>query len=173
MASSITVRGVSQGTYSCMEYTRLDIYLQGNSIALIHRDVHVVDGMKAKMLIGMDIIGPERIVIDTPQQIAIVGSSKNAKIPITTTPRSTERVARSIKTRNNVVIPPYTHIMIPIQQHELPDDRDLLFEPVATSDGLAIYAHVVDCYMTAVQVRNDSEVLVTLRKDTARIPSWI
>ena len=114
----------------------------------------------------MDIIGPERILLNIPQQTAIVGSCKNARIPITVTLRAEQRVTRSIKANHNVTIPPHTHMMIPIQQHELPDDRDLLFEPVDTSDGLAIHAHVVDCYMATVQARNDSELPVTLQKDT-------
>lgn len=66
MGSTITVRAVA-GTHSCKEYTRLSIYLMGTPSALIHRDVLIVDGLKAKLLIGMDIIGPERIAINTPQ----------------------------------------------------------------------------------------------------------
>ena len=74
MASPITVRGVAQGVHRCNEFAKLDIYLQGTSTALIRRDVHIVDGLKAKMLIGMDIIGPERIIIDAARKLAIIGS---------------------------------------------------------------------------------------------------
>ena len=166
MASPIMVRDVGQGTYSCNEFARLDIYLQENPIALIHRDVHIVDKMKAKMLIGIDIIGSERIVLDIPQQIAIVGSCKCAKIPITVVPRAAQRVTRPIKALKNVTIPPHSHLSIPIQQQDLPEDRDLLFEPIDHTDGIAVYAHIVDCNMAAIQARNDSESPITLRKDT-------
>ena len=165
MGSPITVRGVAQGTHSCKEHVQLDIYLQETPTALIHRDVHVVDGMKAKLLIGMDIIGSERIVIDTPQQIATIGSCKNAKVPISVTPRSNQWVARPIKANGETTISPRAHMVIPIQGTDLPDDRDLLFEPTIYTNGLAVYAHIVDCNIAAVQARNDSDSPITLRKD--------
>ena len=166
MTSPITVRGVGQGTHSCNEYVQLDIYLQGSLIALIHRDVHIVDGMKAKILIGMDVIGPEKINLDIPQRTAFVSSCKNAAIPITVTPRSSQRVSHLIKAGKNVTISPYTHMMIPIREQDLPPDRDLLFEPVDHSDGIAVYAHIVDCNMATVFARNDSESSINLHQDT-------
>ncbi|KAI9780315.1 MAG: hypothetical protein M1816_003108 [Peltula sp. TS41687] len=47
--------------------------------------------------------------------------------------------------------------MIPIQQHDLPDDRDLLYEPTNQSDGVAVYAHIVDCHMATAYARNLSQ----------------
>ena len=166
MASPIIVRGVGQGTHSCDEFARLDIYLQGSPVALIHRDIHIVDGMKAKMLIGMDVIGPEKIILDIPQQMTIIGSCKSIKVPITVTPRAAQRITLPIKALKNVNIPPHAHLSIPIQQQDLLDDRDLLFEPIDHADGIAVYAHIVDCNMAAVHVRNESESPITLRKDT-------
>lgn len=149
MASPVTVRGIRQGTHRCNAFVRLDIYLQGNPTALIHRDVHIVEDLKAKMLIGMDIMGAEGIVLDIPHRTATIGSCQNTRIPIVTTPRTTERLTRQIRARENVTIPPHAHAAIAIQQHDLPDDRDLLFEPVNHEDhyGIAVYAHIVDCQM--------------------------
>lgn len=65
--SPIIVGGVAQGTHHCNKYARLDICLQRPLIASIHRDEHIVDGMKVKLLIGIDVIGPKRIVLDMPQ----------------------------------------------------------------------------------------------------------
>ena len=128
--------------------------------------MHVVDGMKAKMLIGMDVIGPEKITLDIPRRTAFIGSCKDAAIPITVTPRSNQRVSRPVKAGKNITIPPHSHMMIPIQEQDLPSDRDLLFEPVDHSDGIAIYAHIVDCNMAIVYARNDSESPINLHQDT-------
>ena len=166
MASPITVRGVGQGTHSCNKFARLDLYLQGNPIALIHRDVHVVDGLKAKLLIGMDIIGPERIILDIPQRVAIIRSCKDTRVPITVSPRTSQRVKQPIKTSSDNTIPPHSHMIIPVQRPDLPNDRDLLFEPFDHSNGIAVYAHIVNCHLSAVQVRNDSESPITIRKDS-------
>lgn len=166
IASPITVKGVGQGNHRCNEYVRLDIHLQRIPIALIQRDVHVVEGMKAKILIGMDIIGPEKITLDIPRQIAVVSSCRGAKIPIAVIPRSEQRIARSIKSSDDITIPPYAHATIPIQQQHLPDDRDLLFEPVAYTNGIAVYTHIIDCHLAAIQAQNDSESPIILRRDT-------
>lgn len=56
---------------------------------------------------------------------------------------------------------------IPIQEHDLPDNRDLLFELTSHADGIVVYPHIVDCHVAAVQARNDSNSLVTLRKGTS------
>ena len=46
---------------------------KGKSILIkLTRDIHFVDDLKANLLIGMDILGPEGIVIDFPRESIIV-----------------------------------------------------------------------------------------------------
>ena len=166
MASPITVQGIAEGSHSCKEYTRIDIYVQGNPIALIHRDVHIVDGLKAKFLIGMDIIGPESIIINVQRRIAIIGSCSNAEIEISVTPRAKEKVNRCVKAKGHTTIPARSHIAIPVHTMSLPNDRDLLFEPTTQPNGIAIYAHIVNCQMTTEYAHNDTDSPATLFEDT-------
>ena len=70
MALPILVRGISSNYYSTNEYILLEIYFLGtrNSMdvrAKITREVYLVDGLKVKMLLGTNIIGPEKIDIIT------------------------------------------------------------------------------------------------------------
>lgn len=44
--------------------------------------------MKTGMLIGTDILGPERVAVDVPQRVAVIGSCKDVRMPITVTPRA-------------------------------------------------------------------------------------
>ena len=70
MASPLRVRGVRSNHYETSEYVTQKIYLpatddDGNSILVcLYRELYIVDNLRAKMLIGNDIIGPENIVID-------------------------------------------------------------------------------------------------------------
>ena len=70
IASPISVRGISSNHHSTSEYILLEIYFLGtrNRVdirAKITREVYLVDGLKAKMLLGTNIIGPEKIDIIT------------------------------------------------------------------------------------------------------------
>ena len=64
------MRGISSNYYSTNEYILLKIYFPGtrNSKdirAKITREVYLVDGLKAKILLRIDIIGPKKINIIT------------------------------------------------------------------------------------------------------------
>ena len=79
MASPISVRRIGTNHYSINEYILLEIYLPGirNRIdmrAKVTREAHLVDGLKAKMLLGTNIIGPEKIDIITSKNQAYIGS---------------------------------------------------------------------------------------------------
>ena len=54
------------------------------------------------------------------------------------------------------------HTIAPIQPRDLPDDRDLSFQP----DEIAIYIPDLDWHMTAIQARNDSGSSGKLQQDT-------
>lgn len=51
-----------------------------------------------------------------------------------------------------MVIPPRSHGVVPILDMNLPDNRDLFFEP--TYNRAAVYAHVVDHHVSEILVRN-------------------
>ena len=139
------VKGIEQYIHSLNECVQSDIYLQGTPF---------------------DIIEPERIVLDMSQQLAIVCSCKTARIPPFVTSGSNQQTTQLIKARNGVTIPPCMQTVAPIQPHDLPDDRDSLFEPVNHLNGVAIYTPDVNWHTTAIQARNDSGSLGTLQQDT-------
>ena len=67
MASLVFVRGVETRKHSSVDYATIDIYFPENKccIAAIGQEVHMVDGLKAKMFIGIDILGRESFTINT------------------------------------------------------------------------------------------------------------
>ena len=44
-----------------------------NKTVLIQREIHVIDGLFAKILIGIDIMEPENIIIDLATDIITIG----------------------------------------------------------------------------------------------------
>jgi hypothetical protein len=66
----IMVKGIGGKSHSSVDYTVLNFYIKGstnktkNAVAHIRWEIHVVDNLGPKLLIGMDIIGPEQIGMD-------------------------------------------------------------------------------------------------------------
>ena len=84
IASLISIRGLGPGKHSLVDYASIDIYFPRNECctAAICQKVHVVDGLKAKILIGIDILSRESFTIDTGNKRAMIGSCHNVIIPL-------------------------------------------------------------------------------------------
>lgn len=89
MATPIPVRGIGSDKHMTSEYVIVPIYLVGDDVeAVVTREAHLVDGLCAKMLVGMDIMGPEQIDIITLKKQDVIGSCENAVISIKVHPQS-------------------------------------------------------------------------------------
>ena len=70
MATKIPIRGLGSKIHYFDEYAVLTFFIEGvlsdgcRGFAKITREIHLVDDLKAGMLIGADILTPERMVID-------------------------------------------------------------------------------------------------------------
>ena len=79
MAFFITVRGIGSNNYTINKYIIFDIYIFGIKKnkpvkAFIIKKAYIVDGLKAKMLVGIDIMGFELINISVARKTAHIGS---------------------------------------------------------------------------------------------------
>lgn len=175
MATPIIVRGLGTVSHHSDQYVLLDLYFPGKDgrIAQITRELHLVDNLRAKMLIGADIIGPEGISINPQEGTATIYSYDNISIPITMTPKSNERIRRTVKTQTKTTIPPRTKSNIRIKRPgKLPDDRDLFFRPEYNAEterirsAGGIYAHAVDCNVSFGQISNRSDENVVIPVNT-------
>ena len=137
-----------------------------NTVALIERELYIVDDLTAKALIGVDIMKPEGIIVDLQNDVMRIGSCQNLEVPIVVTSKGT-RINATIYSSKRIVIPLYTNMAVPIRsaatdrQLDLPQDRDFIFKP-QTLDSLSTYTHVIDHTITKVFVRNDSDRTITL-----------
>lgn len=65
----ITIRGIGDHRYPCSEYVVLKISITGKNdksiaVAQLQYKIHIVDDLKVKVLIRIDILGLEEVVID-------------------------------------------------------------------------------------------------------------
>ena len=157
MATPLKVRGLGTHRHESSEYAICDIHLKGEKdgkpvTSVLRREIHLVDNLKANMLIGNDIIGSEGIVIDPVKKQAFI-TSTGATIPIEVrSPKN--NIQRPVHIRKTTIVPPHTEVAVPINGTSLPKTRDFLFEP-ADDVNFTLYAHLVDASTSAVIVRND------------------
>src|SRR5438045_91773 len=165
MATPLRVCGLSAVTHTSMVYILLPMYFQGTCcsdkkkvLAMFTQEVHLVDNLQAKMLIGIDILGPEKIDLLLSQGVAHIGSC-NIDTEITAHPKGPP-ICTPIHTRAHTMILAHTCIAVLVRHQlellrdNLTDAWDLHFEP--TSSGISVFAHLADATMSAVLVCNDT-----------------
>jgi len=167
MPSPIQVKGIGAGTHQCEKYADLAIYLPGDKTrtAVIEQEVHIVKDLKAKMLVGLDILGPKKISIMMNNTEAVIKSCNNIRVPLTVHSWLANQVKKTILSEKTISIPPRSYATVNVVKTSLPKDQDLLFKPECQQGDSSVYAHIVDHTLSAVQVQNDTDMpLVILRK---------
>ena len=165
MSTLMTVKGIGSRKHNASEYVKLKMYLSDkNGTAVIERELHIVDDLTVRALIDIDIMKPERIVVDLGNDFMKVGACQDIEVPIVAVAKGAP-ISRTVYSSKRVIIPAQSNVAVPISGSgkalDLPDDRDLLFES-QTLDALSVYAHIVDHEVFKVFVRNGSDKLITL-----------
>ncbi len=107
----INVRGIGLARYSIDEYTVLDIYILGEVSgrkvkAYIRREVYLIDNLKIKILIGIDIIAPKKISLDLGSEQLFVRSYRDFIAPIQVTTKDNINIRRIVRNKKRIIIPP-------------------------------------------------------------------
>ena len=166
LASPIPVRGLGDAVHQTHEYANISFVLRGEldgrpAEAELSGEVHIVDKLRANMLIGNDMIVPHKILLDPANHRMTIGECDNITVRINAVARGTPLVQRTVRSKSTITVPPKSTATIPVAYHgTLPHDRDFLFEPKYSHDlGFdgGIYAHVIDASVSFVQVRNSTE----------------
>ncbi len=166
MASPISVRGLGSNKHRTSEYAVFPLFLPGRKngksvIAMTApREVHLVDNLKAKMLIGMDFMVPEKIDILASKSAAWIGSC-GVEIPLEMRTRG-RPVLHPIHAKKSTIIPPHSQASVPVHHASLPD-RDFFFEP--DQGPLSLYAHLADASMNFVIAKNSSDQAVKIPRN--------
>lgn len=80
MSKSLRVKGLGSTMHDTDQYVLTPMLISGikedgiRVLCRILREIHLIDNLKARMLIGNDIVGPEGIVLDVSKSKAFIGS---------------------------------------------------------------------------------------------------
>lgn len=160
MSTPLKVREIGASKHESAQFAELSLFLPGENnkgqkvYTSFKCELHLVEGLRANMLIGNNILAPENFVLNIGLGHAVVRSC-GVKITMKAKQRG-QFLKRKLLAENDGVVSPHFEAMIPILSVSLPDDRDFLFHP-ATQTNLTLYTHIVDHETTKVLVRNTSD----------------
>lgn len=124
----------------------------------------VTHDLTAKALIGIDIMKPERMMVDLGNNVMKVGACDDIEVPIVAVARGAS-ISATIYSSKRITISAHFNVAVPVTRSEkaldLSDDRDLLFES-KTLNTLSVYAYIVNHNVSKIFVRNNSNKPITL-----------
>jgi hypothetical protein len=172
-ASSVRVRGIGSQSHVSNSFIVMTMYFpnsDGSKLAKITRELHLVEGLGCKLLIGIDIIKPDRITPDVHNETAHIGSC-GLDVPIRIMARGRQIVCRKVVAKERKLVMPGSRALVPIAMKSLPTDRDFEFTPVydehtrylAQSGGFL--RAMVNADTTAMVFHNTSMEPVVIHKD--------
>ena len=116
----------------------------------------MIDGLKAKMPIGMDILKKKSFTNNTGNKQATIGSCNDIVIPLEVAPQAYMELIQQTLADKDTTIPAKTLGQIPIQS-KLPEKRDFFFQPSYTKPNFTVFAQVVNCRMTDILMQNNTD----------------
>lgn len=171
LLSPIPVRGVGNKIVQSDEYALVTIYVTGllNGAARkasLTMEVHIVEDLKANMLIGTDTMTPQGMCVDLETKVCRFGKCQGLEVPVDVTTKSKPNSRRTIRNKAPVIIAPGATVEVPVAyKGNIPEDRDFLFEPDCAQDfgpTGGVFAHIVDSTISMVQVYNATAAPVRL-----------
>lgn len=159
MPVPLKVRGIGASKHKSGHFALTTLYIPGTNkkgrevYASITCKLHLVDGLKANMLVGNDVLCTEGFAVNLYNSFALIQSC-GVRININTRQHS-EFLGHRALASASTIIPPHSEVLVTFQHIKLPDSRNFLFSP-APQQHLTLYSHLLDHTSTKVLVRNNA-----------------
>ena len=166
MIAFITVRDLETNKHSIDKYAICSMYFadtdnDDNAILTeIIRKIHLVNNLKANLLIENDILNPELIDIFTFTNSAFI---KSCKIKISITIRAKSILQIRLIYALEISIPTRSKIVISIHKITV-SERDYMFESKEVTN-LSMYAHIIDDNIISILIRNENDTAIHISRN--------
>ena len=151
------VWGLGFSSHAVRDYIELNLFFSADhsKTAVIHCKIHIVDDLKANVLIETDILISEKIDILLSQWKAIVESCQNVQLDLNVT-TLLNQTNWLLLLNNQTMIPVYDSIIVQIKSLQgLLTDCNLLFESECKLAD--IYTSIIDYTVISIEVQNASD----------------
>ncbi|RKF55936.1 hypothetical protein OnM2_085014 [Erysiphe neolycopersici] len=160
MSTPMTVRRIGNHTYDASQFLQVDIFLPNGSGCAGHikKELHVVNCLPAKALLGVDIMLPEGWCVDFESQTLTLPYCSGIQVPILVKSAFPEGPI-PIFSKQRKVIPPHSNALISISSnHGTPLNLppcDLIYKP-SENNSLTTYTHLLGPYTDKILVQNNT-----------------
>jgi len=139
---------------------------EGPVEAVLTCELHIVDKLEANMLVGIDIMTPEKMDILLSEKVLHIGTCR-IDVPIQVQIRTGyQQHLHPVHTKSTTSIPP--HSIMAVSIHALPAfaaNRDFLFKPNEL-DYVSLFSHVVNADVKGILVKNDTNSSVIIPRNS-------
>ena len=129
--SPIKIRKLNIKKYDICEYIIIFIYIfnenENNNVALIRREIHIVDDLFVKAFIDINIIKFKTIVLNINKNLIIIKSYNSFQIPMFIIIKDL-KINVIIVNKTRYVISTYFFLIVSIKHIDLLSDQDLIFK---------------------------------------------
>ncbi|RKF82335.1 hypothetical protein GcC1_015045 [Golovinomyces cichoracearum] len=170
MSTPMIVRGIGYHTYDASQLLEVDIFLPNGkgSAGHIKKELHVVECLPAKVLLGVDIMLPEGWYVDFESQILTFPYCSGIQVPILVKSAFPEGPV-PIFSKQRAVIPPHSNALISISSnHGIPLNLppcDLIYKPYE-NNSLTAYTQLMGPNIDKALVQNNSSHAYPLAENT-------
>ena len=152
----IPVWGLRVVHHLCTDWLLIKMFLTGTVkgktvVTKIFREIHVVEDLKANILLRMNILISEEVIIDLLSQTLKLTKAEGIKIPIQIKVKDNVNVNHIIRVKKQTVVPLKSVGQVLIQlagKHQVLSNHNFLFELQKGS----VYTHFVDSNFHIIQV---------------------
>lgn len=165
MPTPMRVRGIGSKFHDASSFAEVDFYFPtlNSCIAHFRREIHLVNKLDANALIGIDILKPERWILDLPNGQAVLTANLGLKVTLSVETRGL-KVKQTVYTKSSIAIPPKSRRMIPIKGLDRLPNRDMLFEP--SNEAVTLFSHIMDKDTNYIMAENDTALPIIVSEGT-------
>lgn len=166
MTIFLRIRDIESTIHETAKYVRISVYFSDKRddkqiMTCITRKIHLIDELKANILIDNDFLKLENFIINIKNRTAMISS---CKIEIDLSIKQKELyVRRNVHVNHRIVVQSKLQISI-FAEFSVSNDRDFVFES-SNEANLILFHHIVNFTINQIVIRNNSSKAVVISKN--------
>jgi hypothetical protein len=174
----VTMRDIDIVIYNCSKYIILDLYIfDSKEIAKLTHQTHIVDNLRAKFLMSMNIFIFEEMILNISRRKLILSLCKNLEMNIRVTSKNSvnqiekidqKQINRVILAERLISISAMFIITISMRTKKCLFERDYLFQFISRVLNLKsideVMTHIINAHIAAMQIRNVTDKIVIISR---------
>ena len=131
-------------------------------MTIITPKIHIIEDLKIKMLIDMNILMFKNIIMNLSKKLIIINSYQNIKISLMITTKSISQIQHTVFVKKHIIILLQSNLIIVIISSDLSLNHNFLFKFSCCQADAAVYVYIVNHVMLKVYVQNDSNLFLII-----------